>query len=139
MKTEQHALYREASILFEEKKFQEVIKMITDSPEELQETGAILILLADSYYEVRNDLKALECYAKYIVSYPNGRALQFALFNASISLKNLGLEEKAKEVLDLIKLDHPGLDNEIQDSLVAIQNRNAALKSAKTILGNIVK
>lgn len=128
-------LYVEASILFEEKKYAEVVKVISGAQPESQNSGALLILLADSLYELRNDLGALEIYVKYVDLYPMGRALQFALFNSSICLKNLGLELEARQILELVSKKHPGIESEISDS----DNRILAFDKAKECVEKIVK
>lgn len=91
----------------------------------------LLFVLADSLYEIGDDLGALEVYVQYLVRFPKGRRKNFALMGIAMILKNLELENEALRVLQLIDPEHVGLEKELDDSRNAL---NLQMK-AREMLG----
>jgi hypothetical protein len=91
----------------------------------------LLFVLADSLYEIGDDLGALEVYVQYLVRFPKGRRKNFALMGIAVILKNLELENEALGVLRLVDPEHEGLEKELEDS----RNTLALQMRAREILG----
>jgi len=109
-------IYEKAFEFFQKKEYSIALSIIQASESKLQESGMLLMMAADCFYELGRDIEALKTYAEYLKNHPTGKASNFALFNSAICLKNLYLEEEAKKILLLVNESHPGLNNEMKDS-----------------------
>lgn len=107
-KISQLALAKKYSSAIEVFKSSQALNKINDGP--------VLIMIGDCYYESGNDLEALGCYIRYAKTYISGEARNFALFNAGVCLKNLGLYYEAIQVLEKVPKDHDGIDAELEDA-----------------------
>lgn len=110
-------------------KYKEVVEnyLCLSKPE--QSDRLAMFAYADALYELGRDVESLKAYIDFVNQHPNEKATSFALFSAAVSLKNLDLQKEALEILHLIKSNHEGLKEEIEDS-----NKKIKLQfQAKTI------
>ena len=126
MNSETKEVYDKAWESFCAGKHEDALAIIKSSPSQIQASGAISIIAADSLYELGKDLEALNAYRQYLEKHPSGRASSFALFNAAICLKNIGAEEEALEVLKQVPDGHENLKEEIADSNKRLQRISEA-------------
>lgn len=97
-------------------KYEEVVDGFLALSEQDRFNEVAMMAYADSLYELGKDVDSLDSYLKYISHYPNGRAVDVALFGAAMTLKNLDLQEEAFHVLQHISPEHNGLNEEIEHS-----------------------
>ena len=133
MNSQTKAIYDRAWASFCSSKYEDALAVIQSSSPEVQASGAILIVAADSLYELGKDLEALQAYILYLEKHPTGRASSFALFNSAICLKNIGAEDEAIEVLKLVPDGHEGLQKEVADSLNRVNRLEQARKLFKKL------
>lgn len=116
-------------------KYEEVVNGFLALSEQDKFNEVAMMAYADSLYELGKDVDSLDSYLKYISHYPNGRALDVALFGAAMTLKNLDLQEEAFHVLKHISPDHNGLNEEIEHSNKVLSEQEKAKSIlAKTVL-----
>jgi hypothetical protein len=117
----------------------EALKAIENLGATEQEHGRIRIAKGDAFYELRDDLAALQSYAGYAEEYPTGRGLGFALFGIAMCLKNLDLQPEALAVLNLISPGHVGLEKELEHSNQLLAKQAKATSMIDGLLSKLRK
>ncbi|MCP3673835.1 MAG: hypothetical protein GY829_05115 [Gammaproteobacteria bacterium] len=114
-------------------KHKEVVEDYTNLSQAEKLDRLTMYAYADALYELGRDIESLKSYVEFANHYPNEKATNYALFGAAVSLKNLDLQKEALEVLRLIKSEHEGLKEEIEDC-----NKKIRLQfQAKTIFKSL--
>jgi len=106
--------------------YQRVLREIELLNESDRNHGRMIIARADAHYELKNDIEALKFYLDYYKMYPCGRGVGFALFGASMCLKNLDLQAEAYSILQLAPADHFGLQKEMEHSIELLAKQKQA-------------
>ena len=120
-----------ALLLIDREEYTEALRAIDALPERIKGSGRMLIAKADCFYEMAEDLSALEYYVKYLTRFPDGRGKNFALVGAAMVLKNLNLQSEAKAVLELVDDTHLGKEKELLHSAEILEQQ----RKAKELLG----
>lgn len=121
---------KEVKVLVDKKKYKIALEIIENS--NFHKNGTLLIISADCFYELGDDLNALGRYLKYLKIFPKGKARNFALFNSALCLENIGLYSEARDILELVEKNHPNLVSEIKHTELKLKR----METARTLLSN---
>ena len=124
--TDRKEVYERAFEAYNNADYSAAVSIVLDSKVDVSKSGALLILLGDAYYDLRDDLNVLKYLLQYVETFPEGRAKNYALFNCAMSLMNLHCDEEAAEILERVDADHPGLGEEVSSSLEVLKKKSAA-------------
>jgi len=98
-------------------KHADAIQAIEELDWEDQLHERIMIAKADAYYELANDIEALNAYSACVNRHPKGCGIGFVLFGIAMCLKNLHLDEEALAVLKNTPDGHENRGKEMEESL----------------------
>ena len=120
------ALSEEVYQLMSSDDYAAALGVLSGVPELVRQDEELLIAQGHCQYELRMDVEALRSYLSHLRTFPNSDQSESAMFNSALCLKNLGLHEEARQLLQKIPPQYERLGEELEHSSQAIERRNTA-------------
>ena len=93
----------------------------------------LLLYEAICVYERQQDIECLRLLADFLREVPRHGKRHYAIFTAAVCLMNVGLESRARALLQKVPDTYPGRDKELKDLSVVLARRKKAAVHANAI------